>query len=102
MELAAAFDEAAASPVWYRVDDLFDTLMWAGQPEGTPPDVLGRLWSEPTYRKLAFVSIARDEQARAWSVVVRRCSFPWSPTSERQVTLTQAIKILKNPEWLWT
>lgn len=99
--LAAAFDEAAASSAWYRVDDQFDTLMWAGQPEGTPADALGRLWTEPTYRKLVFVSIARHENARTWSVVVRRSSYPWSPTSENQVSFTHAVKILQDPTSLW-
>lgn len=101
VRLAAAFDEAAASPAWYRVDDQFDTLMWAGQPEATPAEVLGRLWTEPTFRKLVFVSIARDENARAWSVVVRRSSYPWLPTSERQVSLSHAVAVLQNPASLW-
>lgn len=100
LELAAAFEEAAASSAWYKVDDIFETLMWTSAEEPTPADAYGRLWTEPTYRRLVFVSIAKNN--RAWSIVVRRCTYPWSPTSEDQVSATLAIKILKNPESLWT
>jgi len=98
-KLAAVFAQAAAS-AWYRVDDIFETLMWTSPEEVTPADAFGRLWSEPTYRRLVFVSVAKNN--RAWSVMVRRSTYPWSPTSQRQVSLTHAINILNNPESLWT
>lgn len=106
VRLTAAFKEAAASGAWYRVEDVFETLMWRSEPLPTPtnPNIPWRSpavpWPEPTYTRLLFVSLARGKIA--WTVVIRRSSAPWIPTREERVSLTHAINVLNFPEDSWS
>jgi hypothetical protein len=99
VRLAAAYKKAAASSAWYAVDDIFDTLMWRSAPRTTPAEG-AHYWDQPTYTRLVFVSVAKND--RAWTVVVRKSGTPWTPMREQRVSLTHAISVLENPEELWT